>query len=39
MRRAMDGLAIRPSKVVVDGNRCPDMPVPVSVVIGGDDKV
>ena len=39
MRRAVDGLAIRPSEVVVDGNRCPDMPVPVSAVIGGDDKV
>ena len=39
MRRAVDGLVIRPSEVVVDGNRCPDMPVPVSAVIGGDDKV
>ncbi len=39
MRRAVDGLHIRPSEVVVDGNRCPDMSLPVSAVIGGDDKV
>jgi len=39
MRRAVDGLHIMPTEVVVDGNRCPDMPVPVTAVIGGDDKV
>lgn len=39
MRRAVDGLHIRPSEVVVDGNRCPEMSLPVSAVIGGDDKV
>ncbi len=39
MRRAVAGLALQPSRVVVDGNRCPDMPVPVSAVIGGDDTV
>jgi len=39
MRRAVEGLQIRPSEVVVDGNRCPDMSLPVSAVIGGDDKV
>lgn len=39
MRRAVDGLAVRPTEVVVDGNRCPDVPFPVSAVIGGDDKV
>lgn len=39
MRRAVDALPLKPSEVVVDGNRCPDMTVPVSAVIGGDDKV
>jgi len=39
MRRAVAGLALQPSRVVVDGNRCPEMPVPVSAVIGGDDTV
>ncbi len=39
MRRAVDGLSVQPSEVVVDGNRCPEMPVPVSAVVGGDDKV
>ncbi|MFC1542634.1 ribonuclease HII [Pseudomonadota bacterium] len=39
MRRAVEGLQIRPAEVVVDGNRCPDMSLPVSAVIGGDDKV
>ncbi|MES0371826.1 MAG: ribonuclease HII [Mariprofundaceae bacterium] len=39
MRRAVEGLTVRPTEVVVDGNRCPDVPFPVSAVIGGDDKV
>ena len=39
MRRAVDGLAVLPTEVVVDGNRCPEVPYPVSAVIGGDDKV
>jgi ribonuclease HII len=39
MRRAVEALPQAPSKVLVDGNRCPDMPVPVSAIIGGDDTV
>jgi len=39
MRRAVEGLHIQPTEVVVDGNRCPEVPYPVSAVIGGDDKV
>ena len=39
MRRAVDGLPVRPTEVVVDGNRCPDLSLPVSAVIGGDDRV
>ncbi len=37
MRRAVDGLAVRPSNVLVDGNRVPDMVCPAEAVIGGDD--
>jgi len=39
MRRAVDGLPVLPTEVVVDGNRCPEVPYPVSAVVGGDDKV
>ena len=39
MRRAVERLHVRPTEVVVDGNRCPEVPYPVSAVIGGDDKV
>lgn len=39
MRRSVERLPIQPTEVVVDGNRCPEMPLPVSAVIGGDDKV
>ncbi len=39
MRRCVEALSVSPSKVVVDGNRVPDMPFPTSAVIGGDDKV
>jgi len=40
MRKAVLGLQIAPTAVVVDGNRVPlDMPVPTTAVIGGDDLV
>ncbi len=39
MRRAVAGLYVQPTEVVVDGNRCPEVPYPVSAVVGGDDKV
>jgi len=39
MRRAVDGLRVKPSNVLVDGNRAPDMAYPVEAVIGGDDSV
>jgi len=39
MRRAVDGLAVRPSKVLVDGNRIPDMAYPAEAIVGGDDSV
>ncbi len=39
MRRAVDGLTVKPSSVLVDGNRTPDMAYPVEAVIGGDNSV
>ncbi len=39
MRRAVDGLETRPTRVLVDGNRPPPLAVPVEAVVGGDDAV
>ncbi len=39
MRRAVDGLRLRPHRVVVDGNRVPVLPVPVAAIVKGDAKV
>lgn len=39
MRRAVQGLPVQPSRVIVDGNRVPDLPVPAEAVVGGDDLV
>jgi ribonuclease HII len=39
MRRAVEGLRIVPQRVVVDGNRVPVMPLPVSALVGGDRKM
>lgn len=39
MRRAVAALAEAPSHVVVDGNRCPELEVPVEAVVGGDATV
>lgn len=39
MRRAVEMLRIQPSHVVVDGNRCPMLSMPVEAVVGGDDSV
>jgi len=39
MRRAVDGLNVKPSRVLVDGNRVPDMAYPVKAIVGGDDLV
>lgn len=39
MRRAVDALECRPTSVLVDGNRCPDLLMPVDAVIGGDGTV
>src|SRR5690554_6788125 len=39
MQRAVAGLALRPDRVLVDGNRCPVLPVPSEPVVGGDARV
>lgn len=39
MRRAVEGLRLRPHRVVVDGNRVPQLPMPVAAVVKGDAQV
>ncbi len=39
MRRAVQGLRLRPQLVLVDGNRAPDLHVPVRTIVKGDAKV
>lgn len=39
MRRAIDGLRLKPLRVLVDGNRTPALTVTAEAIIGGDAKV
>jgi ribonuclease HII len=39
MRRAVDGLALRPERALIDGNQCPRLDCPAEAIIGGDGKV
>jgi ribonuclease HII len=39
MRRAVEGLRLKPAKVLVDGNRLPALDVLAEAVVGGDAKV
>jgi ribonuclease HII len=39
MRRAVDGLAVRPEKALIDGNICPRLDCPMQAIVGGDGKV
>lgn len=39
MRRAVEGLRLRPHRVLVDGNRVPVLPVPVEAIVKGDATV
>lgn len=39
MARAVEGLAITPGEVLVDGNRCPILSVPSRAIVGGDASV
>ncbi len=36
MRRAVEALAQRPDEVLVDGNRCPQLALPVRAIVKGD---
>lgn len=39
MRRAVEGLALRPVEALIDGNRCPELDLPARAIIGGDATV
>lgn len=39
MKRAVNHLSITPEKVLVDGNKCPDISLPVEAIIGGDSLI
>lgn len=39
MKRAVECLPIQPSRVLVDGNRCPEVSYDVEAIVKGDDKV
>ena len=39
MRRAVEGLRLRPRKVLIDGNRIPTLMIAAEAIVGGDAKV
>jgi ribonuclease HII len=39
MQRAVDGLAIQPDEVLVDGNRLPKLSMPAQAIVKGDSKI
>jgi len=39
MQRAVAGLSVRPERALVDGNRCPVLPMPAEAVVKGDGKI
>ena len=39
MRRAVEGLHVKPTLALIDGNRCPVMPYRSEAIVQGDDKV
>jgi ribonuclease HII len=38
MRRAVDGLSVRPRKALIDGKQCPRLDCPAEAIVGGDGK-
>lgn len=38
MQRAVAGLDVPPDFVLIDGNRCPELPFPTKDIVGGDGK-
>lgn len=39
MKRAVEALRVAPTRVLVDGNRCPDLSCATEAVVGGDGKI
>ena len=39
MQRAVAGLTLQPGHVLVDGNRCPDLPCTAEAIVKGDGKI
>lgn len=39
MQRAVAGLSLTPSEVLIDGNRCPALSLPMRAIVGGDATV
>lgn len=39
MQRAVAGLSVAPTKVLIDGNRCPALPYPAEAIVKGDQSV
>lgn len=39
MKRAVEGLEVKPDKVLVDGNHAPDLSMPVETIVKGDAKI
>ena len=39
MRRAVESLTLKPTEVLVDGNRCPDLMLPTRAIVRGDATV
>ena len=39
MKRAIEGLDIKPQRVLIDGNRCPQSSIPCNAMIAGDDRM
>lgn len=39
MKRAVEGLRLKPAKVLVDGNRLPVLKIPAEAIVKGDSKV
>ncbi len=39
MRQAVLALQPAPAKALIDGNKCPDLPMPCEAIVGGDGKI
>ena len=39
MKRAIEGLDIKPQRVLIDGNRCPQSNIPCNAMIAGDNRM